>query len=334
MESVTKAPIIGKRVVVRCDFNVPIKEGNIQDDTRIKSSLQTLNYLLDKKANLTLLSHLGRPKGKEKPLSLKPVSKRLEELLGEAVQLLDKLDSTLLKGKITLLEDLRFWQGEEENSEDFAKQLSTMGEIYVNEAFSVCHRPDASIVGTPRFLPSFAGLNLIREIEELHKLLKYPQRPFIAIIGGAKIETKLSVIENLARVADQVLVGGKLMFEVDEHHLPKNVIVAIDNIETKDIGPKSVEKFQSYINRASTIVWNGPMGVFEDDKYINGTREVAMSMVKSGSYTIVGGGDTISALNKLGLIEEIKFISTGGGAMLEFLAGKKLPGLKALGFYD
>ena len=234
------------------------------------------------------------------------------------------------KAPVNLLENLRFWPEEEENNQDFAKTLASFGDAYVNECFAASHRSHASIASIPKFLPAFAGFNLIKEIEELGKILQSPARPLVAIIGGAKLETKLPVIYNLAKVADRVLVGGRLMFEADRRSLPENVVLAHDDIDAKDIGEGSVQIFREVINQAKMIVWNGPMGVFEEPKYINGTRQLANSVIASGAYSVVGGGDTISALNKFGLTDKIDFISTGGGAMLEFLAGKTLPGIEVL----
>ena len=329
MKSVAKALASGKRIIVRCDFDVPVEGGTVVDESRVKKTLGTLRFLLDEKAKLVLIAHIGRPEKPDKGLSLVLVKKTLENYLKREVAFQDKL-AINERAPINLLENLRFWSEEEENNQDFAKKLASFGDAYVNECFATSHRLHASIVSIPKFLPAFAGFNLIKEIEELGKILQSPARPLVAIIGGAKLETKLPVIYNLAKVADRVLVGGRLMFEADRRSLPENVVVAHDDIDAKDIGEGSVQIFREVINQAKMIVWNGPMGVFEEPKYINGTRQLADSVIASRAYSVVGGGDTISALNKFGLTDKIDFISTGGGAMLEVLAGKTLPGIKAL----
>ena len=257
----------------------------------------------------------------------------LSKHLGEEITFKEDLREEKLN-KITLLENLRFWPEEEAADLEFSKRLASFGDLYVNECFATSHRGDASFVGIPKYLPSFAGLNLIREITQLKNLLEDPESPLVAIIGGAKLETKLPAINNLAKVSDKVLVAGRLMFEVAGQGLPTNVIVAPDYLDQKDIGPKSIEIFIKIIQTARTIVWNGPLGVFEVEKYLDGTRRVGEAVAASPAHKIIGGGDTIAALEKLGLLDEMDYVSTGGGAMLEFLAGKKLPGLVALGYYN
>ena len=333
MQTVKEANVSGKRVIVRCDFDDPIKDRKLVDDTRIRSNLPTLKYLLDKGSSLFLISKLGRPKGRDPNLSLRIVMDALSQHLGEKINFKEDLRQERLD-KVTLLENLRFWPEEEAADLEFSKILASFGDLYVNECFATSHRGDASFIGIPKYLPSFAGLNLIREITQLKKLLVDPERPLIAIIGGAKLETKLPAINNLAKVSDKVLVAGKLMFEVAGQSLPTNIIVAPDYLDKKDIGPKSVEIFTRIIQTARTIVWNGPLGVFEEEKYLDGTRRVGEAVAASSAYKIIGGGDTIAALKKLGLLDKIDYVSTGGGAMLEFLAGKKLPGLVALGYYN
>lgn len=329
MKSVEEADVAGKRVIVRCDFDVPVKNGKILDDTRIKDSLPTLKYLLSKGAKLFLISKLGRPKGKDPSLSLEIIVETLSNYLGKKIIFQKDLNERN-NGEVILLDNLRFWLEEEEGDGNFGKKLSSFGDLYVNECFATSHRNDASIAQLPKFLPAYAGIQLLKEIKELEIVLKSPARPLIAIIGGAKLKTKLPAIFNLAKIADKVLVGGKLMFEVERRSLPENVVVAHDDVQTKDIGEESIELFSESISKAKMVVWSGPMGVFEDDSYMKGTREIAKAVIDSDAYSVIGGGDTISALNKLDLISKIKFVSTGGGAMLEFLAGKTLPGLKAL----
>lgn len=329
MKSVEEADVAGKRVIVRCDFDVPVKSGKILDDTRIRDSLSTLKYLLSKGAKLFLISKLGRPKGKDPSLSLEIIVETLSNYLGKKIIFQKDLNERN-NDEVILLDNLRFWLEEDNGDENFGKKLATFGDLYVNECFATSHRNDASIIQLPKFLPSYAGIQLLKEIRELGIVLKSPARPLIAIIGGAKLETKLPAIFNLAKIADKVLVGGKLMFAVERRSLPENVVVAHDDVETKDIGDESIELFSESISKAKMVVWNGPMGVFEDDSYMKGTKEIAKAVTDSDAYSVIGGGDTISALNKLDLISKIKFVSTGGGAMLEFLGGKTLPGLKAL----
>ena len=329
MRSIKDADISKKRIIVRCDFDVPVENGKIQDYSRIRNTIPTLKLLPDRDASLLLISHLGRPKGSDPALSLLLVKDELAKNLNEEITFQKKLEVEKA-AKINLLENLRFYPEEESNKQAFSQKLASFGNVYVNECFATSHRSHASIVGIPKILPAYAGLNFMKEIEELNKVLKNPNRPLVAIIGGAKLETKLPVIYNLAKVADKVLVGGKLMFEVERRALPENVIIAHDDVDTKDIGEKSIELFKESILGAKMIVWNGPMGVFEDPRYIKGTKDLANIVIESGGYSVVGGGDTISSLNKLGLVDKIDFVSTGGGAMLEFLAGKTLPGIEAL----
>jgi phosphoglycerate kinase len=333
MKSVEEAKVSGKKVIVRCDFDDPIIGGKIVDDARIKSNIPTLKHLLNSGASLFLISKLGRPEGRDPNLSMRIVLETITNHLGEKITFKENLTREKTDN-VTLLENTRFWKEEEEGDLDFSKKIASFGDLYVNECFATSHRNDASIAEVPKLLPSFAGLNLFEEVKELKKILESPARPLVAIIGGAKLETKLPAIYNLAKIADKVLVGGRLMFEVKRGSLPENVVVAHDDSDTKDIGLKSIDLFKELIADASTIVWNGPMGVFEENKYMKGTEEVAKSVVESKSYSVVGGGDTVSALNKLELLEKINFVSMGGGAMLDFLAGKKLPGLEALGFYE
>lgn len=329
MKSVRDAQVSGKRVIVWTDLDVPIEDEKVLDDTRLQTVAQTLNLLKSKNASILMIGHAGRPKGKDPDLSLKPVAKSMGDILGSEVELLEAITSP--KTGLTMLENIRFWFGEEANDQDFAREIAALGEIYVNDCFSTSHHAGATMLYLPKFLPSFVGINLEKEIEELSKIILNPKRPLIAIIGGAKLETKLPAINNLAKVADKVLVGGKLMFEISAEPLRPNVIVAADDVERKDIGPLSVKKFSNEISQAETIVWNGPMGVYEEEKFAVGTNEVAKSVVGSNAYSVVGGGDTIGALNGLGVLDKINYVSNGGGAMLEFLAGKKLPGLESLG---
>ena len=333
MKSVKEADVSGKRIVVRCDFDVPVKNGQIEDETRINNSLPTLQYLLGKGGKLFLISKMGRPKFRDPSLSLKAVVENVSQKLGKEVVFKEDLNETRLED-VVLLENLRFWPEEEKGDLEFSKKLASFGDLYVNECFATSHRSDASFVGVPKYLQSFAGLNLVREVTELRKILNDPERPLISIIGGAKLETKLPAINNLAKISEKVLVGGRLMFEVGGQVLPQNVVVAPDDVDQKDIGSKSIRSFDNIIKSARTIVWNGPMGVFEEEAYLKGSQEVAKAVSESKAYKVVGGGDTIAVLEKLGLLAKMDYVSTGGGAMLEFLAGKKLPGLAALRYYD
>lgn len=333
MQLLKDATIFGKKVIVRGDLDVPLENRQIEDATRIEKTIPTLKLLLNNHNQIFLISKLGRPEGRDPNLSLKLVQPKLQELLGEEVIFQENLEQKM-EARIVLLENLRFWSEEEENDLEFAKKLAGFGEIYVNECFSVAHRAEASVVLLPTLLPAYAGLELSKEVAELEKILKDPERPLVAIIGGAKLETKLPAITNLARVADKVLVGGKLMFEIGKTKLPENVLVATDNIDQRDIGPESVELFKIEIDKAKMIVWNGPMGVFEEPEYAEGTKRVAEMVAGSSAYSLVGGGDTIAALREIQMLDKVDFVSVGGGAMLEFLEGKKLPALVALNYYN
>ncbi|HEY4695202.1 MAG TPA: phosphoglycerate kinase [Candidatus Nanoarchaeia archaeon] len=332
MRSVKEADVAGKRVIVRCDFDVPVEDGAVKDRTRIEKNIETLKLLLQNQAKLFLVSHLGRPVNQDPNFSLKIVQPVLEERLSKKIVFQQDLES-VTSGEIVLLENLRFWEEEEKNDLEFAKKLASCGEVFVFECFSAAHRAHASIATLPTLLPSYAGLKFEKEMVELERILKNPQHPLIAIIGGAKIETKLPAITNISKVADKVLVGGRLMFEIDKNNLSPNVVVASDHVDEKDIGPQTLESFGNEIEKAKMIVWNGPMGKYEEEKYRAGTLKLAEMVAGSLAYKIVGGGDTISALEGLGLLEKMDFVSVGGGAMLEFLSGKRLPALEALGYY-
>jgi 3-phosphoglycerate kinase len=328
MKSIEEIDVSGKKTIVWADLDVPVENNKVADDTRLKAAMQTLSYLRSKDAAILMIGHLGRPHGRDDTLSFKPVAKKLEELLESKIEFLEEIKRP--QTNLALLENIRFWSEEKAVDQKFAQEIAKLGQIYVNDCFATSHHDGATMRYLPKFLPSYAGLNLVREVKELRKVMENPARPLVAIIGGAKLETKLPAIYNLAKIADKVLVGGRLMFEVSRRALPENVVVAHDDIETKDIGEGSIKLFQDIICTAKTVVWNGPMGMFEDDEYIGGTEQIAKAVIEADTYTVIGGGDTIAALNKLGLLSKINFVSTGGGAMLEFLAGKDLPGLKAL----
>lgn len=381
----------GKRALVRCDFNVPMDEnGNITDDRRITSALPTINYLLDHGAKVILMSHLGRPKGQPNPkYSLEPVAKRLSELLGKEVVFADdekvvsenvkKIVENMKPGDVVLLQNTRYRSEEEKNGEEFAKELASLGDLYVNDAFGTSHRAHASNVGVSSFLPSSVGFLVKKEIEVMGKALENPERPFVAILGGAKVSDKIGVIENLIEKVDTILIGGgmaytflkakgynvgKSLLEEDKIDLAKSLmekakkknvklLLPIDTVVAKefkndteyktvnvdsipedmmglDIGEKTVKLFSEEIKNAKTVVWNGPMGVFEMENFKVGTDEIARAMAETSAVTIVGGGDSASAVEKAGFEDKMTHISTGGGASLEFLEGKVLPGIAAI----
>lgn len=328
----------GTRVLVRCDFNCPIdKNGNVLEAYRIEKTLPTINYLLEKNARIILMSHLDDPKGKIiENLRLTPIADALfsyldlsilkaPDCVGENIR---KMVEEMQEGEILLLENLRFHKEEEANVELFAQKLASLGEVYVNDAFGVCHRAHASIVGVPKFLPSFAGFLLESEIKNLSKILENPARPLVAVFGGAKIETKLPTVQRFLNLADFVLIGGKIAKEINFSH-PK-LYNAIDFNQGFDIGDKTIKKFQDIISRAKTIIWNGPMGIFEKPEFEKGTKEIAKAISESKAFKVAGGGETLLAISKYCLEKKFDFLSTGGGAMLEFLAGKELLGIEEI----
>ncbi|MGI9659764.1 MAG: phosphoglycerate kinase [Gaiellaceae bacterium] len=350
--SVRDADAAGRSVLVRVDFNVPLEHGQVADDTRIRSAIPTIELLLEQGARqLVLCSHLGRPKGREDALSLAPVAARAAELLAREVAL-DNRDAP-----ITLLENLRFNGGETSNDPSFAAQLAAGSDLFVNDAFGAAHRAHASTEGVARLLPAYAGLLLTRELQELGGLLVEPARPFVAIVGGAKVDDKIGVLRALADRADTLLIGGKMAEELRTRsdlddadvrvELPDDVVAAAAfdaDAETQvcgwdtlpegwlalDIGPSSSERFGAAIAEAGTVFWNGPMGVFEWDRFAAGTRAVAEAVAGCKAHTVVGGGDSVRAIQELGLADQIGWVSTGGGASLELLEGVELPGVAAI----
>jgi phosphoglycerate kinase len=378
-----------KRVLVRVDFNVPMDEfGNIEDDTRIKASLPTIEYLLDANAKIILMSHLGRPEGKDSKYSLAPVAKRLSRYIGKEVKMasecigeeVEKDVERLHGGEVLLLENLRFHKGEENKDENFARALAKLGEVYVSDAFGTCHRKHSSVYLVPQLLkPAVMGFLLEKEISYFEKAMVNPQRPVVAIIGGAKVSSKLGIIKNLLKRVDKMFIGGAMAFTfikamgygvgsslVEEQlletagdvlevakkldvklYLPIDFVVGreiSDNTPTKvvpwqeipegwmglDIGPVSVSLLREIVGDAQTIIWNGPMGVFELDRFKDGTYETAKLLASSSALTIAGGGDTDHAIHRAGVYNAIDFVSTGGGAFLELLENSTLPCIEVL----
>lgn len=346
MKKITDFELLGKKVLVRCDFNVPLEKGKVLDDFRIKNALPTINFLREKKAKIILISHFGDPGGKIiKELRLDPVAKHLEKLLKRKVLKLNqclgeevkKTISFLKEGEILMLENIRFYPQEEANDLNFAKEISSLGEIFINEAFSVSHRNHASVVGIPKFLPSGIGFLFEKEIENLEKFLKNYKKPLVVLIGGKKIKDKAPMVEKFSEMADWILVNHLIWKEIKEGKVklkfPEKVLSPIDGVDGYDIGEKTIKQFKEKIKKAKTIFWNGPFGKIEEKKYQNGTKNLALAILKSRAFSLIGGGETIEFINSLKIIEKFSFASTGGGALLKFLAGEKLPGLEALSYY-
>ena len=381
----------GKRVLVRVDFNVPIENGKVADDTRIRESLPTIRKIIESGGKAILISHLGRPKGFDEKYSLKPIAEHLSKLLGVSVKFtpdcigeeVRKMVSELKEGEVLLLENVRFHPEEEKNDENFAKELASIADVYINDAFGSAHRAHASTEGVARFVKETAiGYLMKKEIEYLSKALTNPEKPYVAILGGAKVSDKIQVIKNLMDKVDAFLIGGgmantflkakgyevgKSLVENDKIELAKEIlseaekrnikfilpvdcviasefsnnanfeITSVDKVKPDwmilDIGPKTIETFKDVLKDAKTVVWNGPMGVFEFDNFAKGTFEIAKVLAEitsKGAVTIVGGGDSASAISRAGLSDKVSHVSTGGGASLEFLEGKELPGISAI----
>lgn len=339
LSSLKELNLQGKKVIVRGDLDISEVS---EDDLRLKSLIPTLKYLQEKKTKIILIGHRGRPEGKvNNEFSLKPVSDVLEKMLSTKINFVYDIagveakeeSGKLQDGQIMMLENLRFDSREESNDDEFAKSLSSLGEIYVNEAFSVCHRSHASIVGIPKFLPSYAGLNLSSEIENLSKVFN-PERPLVILISGVK-DDKLKMIEPLSNLADKVLVGGRLpdfMGDNTESVRTQNGKIIVGNLvmDKEDITLNTIEKFKEEIAKAKTIVLAGVLGKYEDEGHSQGTKEVFSAIASSSAYKIVGGGDSLTAIQKYNLTEKFDWISVGGGAMLEFLTKKTLVGIEAL----
>jgi phosphoglycerate kinase len=339
--SVREAEVSGKRVLVRADLNVPLEHGAVADDTRIRAALPTLELLLERDAAaVSVCSHLGRPKGPDPSYAIEPVAAHLRGLLPDE--------------RVRVLENTRFDPGETTNSEETARRLAEGCDLFVNDAFGSAHRAHASTVGVARLLPAYAGLLLEQELEMLGRLLGAVERPFVLVAGGAKVADKLGVLESLGRRADAVLIGGKMAEEVRDGSpfafnavLPSDVVAAASfdaDAETQvcaydslpsgwlglDVGPETRERFATEIRAARTVFWNGPMGVFEWPRFAEGTRAVAEAVAAVDGYTVVGGGDSVRALHELGLADRVSWVSTGGGASLEYLEGRELPGVAAI----
>ncbi len=373
-----------KRVLTRVDFNVPVKDGKVTDDTRIVASLPTIRYLVEHGAKVILMSHLGRPKGREEKSSLRPVAARLEQLLGQPVKFAPDAIGPEVKqtidqikpGGVVLLENVRFYPDEEKNDPEFARKLASLGDVYVNDAFGSAHRAHASTEGVAKYLPAVGGLLMEKELNYLGQALASPAHPFVAILGGAKVSDKIKVIESLLPKVDSLLIGGGMantffaakglnvgesLVENDKLDvakgllqkggsklvLPVDVVVADKfdaNAQSKvvsadqvpagwrilDIGPKTIQAFEKVLSTAKTVVWNGPLGVFEMPPFAKGTIEIAKRLANSNATTIIGGGDSAAAVEQAGVADKMTHISTGGGASLEFLEGRTLPGVAAL----
>ena len=342
LRKIKEAEVANKTVLLRADLDVPIRGSQIADDTRLSAWFSTLEYLLAQNAKVIIAGHLGRPEGKDDKYSLEPVAKWVAErfkINDLRLKNFDGFEGWEINENISMLQNLRFFKEEEANDDSFSKKLSSLADIYVNDAFASSHRAHASIAGITKYLPGFAGLRFEKEVEELSKVLENPNRPLVVIIGGAKIETKLPLVEKMHHFADYVLVGGeiaendKVLLKVQHEKVTgkKSILLVADSNENlKDITSKSAENFVQIIQNAKTIVWNGPMGVVEEKEGQNGTNILAEGIVKTAAETIVGGGDTLSFLKEKNLLSKFSFVSTGGGAMLEFLAGDKLPGLEVL----
>lgn len=346
MRKIQEAEIENRKVLLRVDLNVAIEDGRVKETFKIKAAQKTLNYLLEKKCKVALISHLGRPDGKKNPeFSLGQIKNDLENILGLRIMFLNdclseekiKVLDDLKEKEILLLENVRFYSGDEENDVDFAAKLAKGFDIFVNDAFSACHRDHASVTGVTNFLPSCAGFGLQEEIVEMEKIKNDFARPAVAIIGGAKIETKLPVIKFFEEKYDNILVGGKIANEALDQKISfgEKVILPFDFVDDRlDIGPKTLEKFKEVIASAKTIVWNGPTGKFEDEKYAVSTNEVLKYILETDAYKVVGGGETLEVLEKNNAMSQIDFVSTGGGAMLEYLSGNLMPGIEALKIYN
>lgn len=341
LKKIQNAEVENKSVLLRVDFNVAAENGRVKEKFKIESCKETLKYLLDKNAKITLISHLGRPNGRyNEEFSFKNIVGDISSILKIPVKFCDDCVgekvkeglSKLKSGQVLLLENVRFYPEEEINDEDFAKRLAENFDIFVNDAFSVCHRDQASVTGVAKILPSFSGFRLQKEIENLDKVKNNPEQPAVAIIGGAKIETKLPLINELEEYKC-ILVGGKVANEAFDQKIKfSSQVVLPEDFEGNrmDIGPKTIKKFTEIISTAKTIVWNGPLGKFEESPFNRGTREILKAIVSSEAFSLVGGGESVQVLEQENMMEKISFVSTGGGAMLEYFSGGNMPGIDVL----
>ena len=389
-KTVRDVDLKGKRVLCRCDFNVPMKDGEITDDFRIVSALPTIRYLIEQGACTILMSHMGKPKGEPKPeLSLAPVAKRLEELLGQEVKFsscptvvcdhIKEVAAGLQPGEVMLLENTRYRAEETKSEEPFTGELASLGELFVNDAFGTAHRDHSSTAGIARYLPTVSGFLIEKEVKYLGDAVNSPERPFVAIMGGAKVGDKIPVIENLMKKVDTIIIGGgmtytfmkskgyeigtsildepsvelsaellkkaeeagvKIMLPVDTvctDDFAENNVIEVHDVDKlpaelmgMDIGPKTIELYEEELAKAKTIVWNGPMGVFETPKFEAGTKAIAMALAASDAVTVIGGGDSAAAVEQFGVKDKMSLVSTGGGASMEFLEGKDLPGIACI----
>lgn len=389
LNTIKEADLEGKTVLCRVDFNVPVKNGVVTDATRITAALPTIKFILSQKGTkLVLMSHFGRPKGQKNPeFSMEPVAKKFEELLGRKVLLASDVIgpevhrevAALKPGEVMLLENVRFYPEEEANDPGFAKELASYGDVYVNDAFGTAHRAHASTEGVAHYLPAYAGFLIEKEVRFMAPLLENPEHPFVAIIGGSKVSSKITVLESLVRTCDVIVIGGGMAYtflKAQGHEIGKSLLepdfldtarsfldkasqkgvkvvlpvdhvcakafdeaaepVAVDGVDIPgdlvgmDIGPKTLALAKAAMNDAKSIIWNGPVGVFEFASFAHGTLEIAKAVADCKGTTVVGGGDSVAAVNKFSLASRIDHVSTGGGASLEFLEGKELPGIKAL----
>ena len=389
LNTIRDADLKGKRVLIRVDFNVPLKEGVVKDDTRIRAAIPTIEYILSQPGtSLVVMSHFGRPKGKKNPeFSMAPIGAKFQEILGRPVQVapdvigpeVEKEVKALKAGQVLLLENVRFYAEEEANDPGYAKSLASYGDVYVNDAFGTAHRAHASTEGVAHFLPSYAGFLIEKEVKFMAPLLENPAHPFVAIIGGAKVSSKIGVLQSLLKTCDTMVIGGGMAYtflSVQGHKIGKSlvesdyletakdflkaaadkkvtVILPVDHIAAEafdenakpvavdsadipdtlmgmDVGPKTIALIKDAVSKAASVVWNGPLGVFEFDSFANGTLEIAKAVAECKGTTVVGGGDSVAAVNKFGLADKLSHVSTGGGASLEFLQGLPLPGIVAL----
>ncbi len=348
MNSIKEVRTSGKKILLRADLDVPLQDGRVADDFRLQATLPTIEFLVKQGAKTIISGHLDRPGGKVvEKLRLDPVAKWLVET-GHAPSLrkvgdcvgpeVKRAIGSMAGGDVLLLENLRFHKGEEKNDLEFAKGLASLADLFVNDCFATFHRRHASIVSVPKLLPSYAGLRLLEETTTLQTIVETGHAPslhagggLVIIVGGAKAETKAPLVKKLAQIADKILLGGTLMFEQSLEGIP-NVLFPIDAVGVEDIGPKTIKIFKEEIKKAKTIVWNGPLGITNTKEFEVGTRKIAGVLAASEAYTVVGGGDTVAALKRFGLCDKMDFVSTGGGALLQFLADGTLPGIEVLGW--